>query len=75
MPTTAKKTSKRTKRTRKAPEVVGHQRYASRKEGPLTSREKRTIREMTEKGATMRQISLRIGRVPSTIWRWQHRDD
>jgi len=26
---------------------------------------------MTKAGATMRQIAKKIGRVPSTVWRWQ----
>lgn len=73
MASAAKKTPKRSRRS--APKDVGHQRYASRKSGPLTTREKDTIRRMTAEGASMRQISLRIGRVPSTIWRWQNRDD
>ena len=41
----------------------------------ITEREKTIIRSMTKKGATMRQIAKRIGRVPSTVWRWQNRKD
>lgn len=41
---------------------------------PVSAKEKRIIKTMTEKGATMRQIAAKIGRVPSVVWRWQHHD-
>ena len=37
----------------------------------LSAKEKATIKAMTKAGATMRQIAKKIGRVPSTVWRWQ----
>lgn len=37
----------------------------------LSAKEKATIKSMTKAGATMRQIAKKIGRVPSTVWRWQ----
>jgi IS30 family transposase len=39
----------------------------------LSAKEKATIKRMTKAGATMREIAKKIGRVPSTIWRWQQR--
>lgn len=39
---------------------------------PITRREVTIIKQMTKKGATMRQIAKKIGRAPSVIWRWQH---
>lgn len=38
----------------------------------LSDKEKAIIKRMTKAGATMRQIAKKIGRVPSTVWRWQH---
>lgn len=37
----------------------------------LSASEQKTIRSMTKASATMRQIAKKIGRAPSTIWRWQ----
>lgn len=37
----------------------------------LSAKEIATVKSMTKKGATMRQIAKKIGRAPSTIWRWQ----
>lgn len=37
----------------------------------LSASEQKTIKSMTKAGATMRQIAKKIGRAPSTIWRWQ----
>ena len=54
----AKKTSKKTRRKPK-------------KMSRLSAKEKATIKAMTKAGATMRQIAKKIGRVPSTVWRWQ----
>jgi len=39
----------------------------------LSDKEKATIKAMTKAGATMRQIAKKIGRVPSTVWRWQQK--
>lgn len=39
----------------------------------LSSREAAVIKRMTKAGATMRQIAAKLGRAPSTIWRWQQR--
>lgn len=48
---------------------------AKRSRTDVTESEKKVIRRMTKAGATMRQIAKKIGRVPSTIWRWQNRKD
>lgn len=45
---------------------------SSKKMTRLSDKEKTTIKTMTKAGATMRQIAKKIGRVPSTVWRWQH---
>lgn len=45
----------------------------ARKITHLSAKEKATIKKMTAAGATMRQIAKKLGRVPSTIWRWQQR--
>jgi IS30 family transposase len=37
----------------------------------LSDKEKKIIKVMTRAGATMREIAKKIGRVPSTVWRWQ----
>lgn len=37
----------------------------------VSASEQRAIKSMTKAGATMRQIAKKIGRAPSTIWRWQ----
>jgi len=39
----------------------------------LSAKDITTVKSMTKKGATMRQIAKKIGRAPSTIWRWQQR--
>lgn len=39
----------------------------------LSKKEIATVKAMTKEGATMRQIAKKIGRAPSTIWRWQQR--
>jgi IS30 family transposase len=39
----------------------------------LSKKEIATVKTMTKKGATMRQIAKKIRRAPSTIWRWQQR--
>lgn len=46
-------------------------RRSSKKMTRLSAKEKATIKAMTKAGATMRQIAKKIGRVPSTVWRWQ----
>lgn len=55
-----KKTSKKASR-----------RSSKKKMTRLSAKEKATIKAMTKAGATMRQIAKKIGRVPSTVWRWQ----
>jgi IS30 family transposase len=44
----------------------------SKKSYHLSAKEIATVKSMTKAGATMRQIAKKIGRVPSTVWRWQH---
>lgn len=39
----------------------------------LSAKEISTVKAMTKKGATMREIAKKIRRAPSTIWRWQNR--
>ena len=39
----------------------------------LSAKEIATVKAMTKKGATMREIAKRLRRAPSTIWRWQNR--
>lgn len=55
-----KKTTKKARRTSRP-----------KKTTRLSAKEKATIKSMTKAGATMRQIAKKIGRVPSTVWRWQ----
>lgn len=39
----------------------------------LSDKEKAVIKKMTAAGKTMRQIAAKIGRMPSTVWRWQQK--
>lgn len=39
----------------------------------LSAKEKATVKRMTAAGASMREIAKKIGRVPSTVWRWQQK--
>jgi len=63
-----KKTSKKTSKRRSS-----RPRVESKKGPRLSDKEKATIKAMTKAGATMRQIAKKIGRVPSTVWRWQQK--
>lgn len=45
----------------------------SSKRTRLSAKEIATIKAMTKKGATMREIAKKIRRVPSTVWRWQQK--
>lgn len=46
---------------------------APKKMTRLSDKEKAIIKKMTAAGATMRVIAAKIGRMPSTVWRWQQR--
>jgi DNA-binding CsgD family transcriptional regulator len=60
--------SKKTAKKRRRPSIPGRWARGYR----LSNAEQTIIKRMTAAGATMRQIAEKIGRAPSTIWRWQH---
>ena len=64
---TKKKAKKASARRTSPPRVARKRKKMTR----LSAKEKATIKAMTKAGATMRQIAKKIGRVPSTVWRWQ----
>jgi DNA-binding CsgD family transcriptional regulator len=60
--------SKKTAKKRRRSSIPGRRARGYR----LSNAEQTIIKRMTAAGATMRQIAKKIGRAPSTIWRWQH---